>query len=170
MTEQPTAASARIGTVAEEAARLIEDVATMARSSFRPSADPSRYAGRPAQEPASPDAPPDPRPADDPAAAGAPAATPSAGACSSCGGERDGTPVSCRLCPLCQGIALLRSVRPETVDRLADLASAVAESLRDLAARSRASAPASASAPPSGSAADRGRATQDIPVDDESEG
>lgn len=182
MTEQPeaaTAATARIGTVAEEAARLIEDVVTMARSSFSRSEDPSPYAGRPAQETASPDPPPasrpDPppasRPVDDPAAAGAPSGTRSAGACSSCGGECDGLPVACRLCPLCQGIALLRSLRPETVDRLADLASAAAESLRDLAARSRAAGPTpSTDGGPSGSPSSRGRATQDIPVDDEGKG
>ena len=166
MTEHP---QTRIGTVAEEAARLIEDVATMVRSSASGRADPSPYAGRPAQEPASPDAPPAVPPQDDPAVSGGPAGTPGAGACSRCGGERGGTPVACRLCPVCQGIALLRSVRPETVDRLADLASAVAETLRDLATQSRSSEPAAAQ-PASGRPPDRGRATQDIPVDDDSEG
>ena len=86
MTEQPQPA---IGTVAEEAARLIEAMATMARSST--SQDPSRYAGGPAQEPVPPDAPPAAGPADDPEPA------PSAGACSACGGERDGPPIACRL-------------------------------------------------------------------------
>jgi hypothetical protein len=171
MTEQSKAATARIGTVAEEAARLIEDVATMARSSSGRSEDPSPYAGRPAQEPASPDAPPASRPEDAAASAGAPADPPSAGACTSCGGERGSTPIACKLCPLCQGIALLRSVRPETVDRLADLASAVAECLRDMAAQTRKSGQTPSTAgPASRRPSDRGRSTQDIPVDDQSEG
>lgn len=163
MTEQHQPA---IGTVAEEAARLIEAMATMARSSSSRSEGPSPYAGGPAQEPVPPAAPHAAGTADDPEAA------PSAGACSACGGERDGTPVACRLCPLCQGIALLRSVRPETVDRLADLASAVAASLRDVATQSRASGSTPSTArPASGRPSDGGRATvQDIPVDDESEG
>ena len=170
MTEQ---SQTRIGTVAEEAARLIEDVATLARSRFSRSQDPGPYADRAAQEPVSPDAPPAARWADDPAAAAAaaaPAGTPSEGACSHCGGERVDTPQACRLCPLCQGIAFLRSVRPETVDQLAEFAFAVTECLRDVAAHSRASAPASTARPASGSPSDGCRATQDIPVDDESEG
>ena len=46
MTEQSPSA---IGTVAQEAARLIEDMATMARSSYSRVDDPSPYAGEPAQ-------------------------------------------------------------------------------------------------------------------------
>ena len=42
--------------------------------------------------------------------------------------------VACQLCPVCQGIALLRAVRPETVERLADLAGALSGALRDIAA------------------------------------
>ncbi|MBE3076712.1 MAG: hypothetical protein IMZ75_17580 [Actinobacteria bacterium] len=164
MTEQTPSP---IGTVAQEAARLIEDMATMARSSFSRGDDPSPYADGPAQEPAQPDAPYAARPAEDPEAAD----KPSAGACSLCGGERDDTPATCRLCPLCRGIALLRSVRPETVDLLADLALAMAASLRDVATRSRATDPESPDRSPSGSRPDGDRATvQDIPVDDEGEG
>ena len=162
MTEQPQPA---IGTVAEEAARLIEAMATMARSSSSRSPSPSSspYAGGPAAEAAPPGAPHATRPAEHPEAG--PAAL-----CSACGGASDGTPVACRLCPLCQGIALLRSVRPETVDRLADLASAVAASLRDLATQSRASGPTPSTAgPASGRPSDR-TTVQDIPVDDEYEG
>jgi len=161
MTEQTQPGS---GTVAEEAARLIDALASMARSSAGPGPDASPDAGGPAQEPASTGAPdasrrPDHRDA------------PADGACSACGGERDGTPVACKLCPLCQGIALLRSVRPETVDRLADFASAVAASLRDVATQARASGRASAATPASGRPSDGGRATvQDIHVDDEDEG
>ena len=156
MTDQPQPS---FGTVAEEAARLISAMATMARSTAGPSAGPSDdpshssspYAGGPAQEPAPPDTEHAPR------------------ACSVCGGANDGTPVACRLCPLCQVISLMRSVRPETVDRLADFASAMAASLRDMATQSRASGPASEAG--SGSGRPSGHATvQDIPVDDEDEG
>jgi hypothetical protein len=161
MTEQT---QSTIGTVAQEAARLIEDMATMARSSSSRSDEPSPYAGGPAREQVPPEARYAAPPAEDPEAAD----DPSPGACSVCGGERDDTPATCRLCPLCRGVALLRSVRPETVDLLADLAVAIAASLRDVATRARAADPASSSGPASG-APDRAT-VQDIPVDDESEG
>jgi len=65
---------------------------------------------------------------------------------------------------------MLRSVRPETVDLLADLALSVAAGLRDVAHRSRASAPPSPSKPGPWRPADGDRPTvQDIHVDDESE-
>lgn len=157
MTDQPKPS---IGTVAEEAARLISAMAAMAGSSEDANQNPNRddpsqrsspYAGGPAQEPTPPEAEHASR------------------VCSACGAESNGTPVACRLCPLCQGIALLRSVRPETVDRLADFASAMAASLRDLATQSRASGPASEAGSRSGRPS--GHATvQDIPVDDEDEG
>ena len=168
MTEQTQPAN---GTVAEEAARLIEAMASMARSRTGSNQEHSSYAGGPAEEPASPGVADDSRRSEHPGAG-------SDGTCSACGGERDSTPVACRLCPLCQGIALLRSVRPETVDRLADFASAVASSLRDVATQSRAAGPtpstarpASAGRPAATRPSDGGRATvQDIQVDDEVEG
>ena len=161
MTEQTQTAN---GTVAEEAARLIEAIASMARSNTVPSQDRSPDDGGPARRSGT---------------SGPPGASgcsdnrddPSDGACSACGGERDATPVACKLCPLCQGIAFLRSVRPETVDRLADLASAVAGSLRDVATQSRASGQTSAAGPASGRRPGGGGApVQDIRVDDEDEG
>lgn len=45
-----------------------------------------------------------------------------------------GEATTCALCPICQGIALLRTVSPETIDRLADLAAAASGALRDFAA------------------------------------
>jgi hypothetical protein len=164
MTEQTQCA---IGTVAQEAARLIEDMATMARSSSGRSDEPSPFGGGPAQEPAPAEARHGERPAEDPEAADEPAP----GVCSGCGGERDDTAVTCRLCPLCRGVALLRSVRPETVDLLADLAVSIAASLRDVATRARAADPASSARAASQGPRDGDRATvQDIPVEDESEG
>ena len=185
MTEQSASA---IGTVAQEAARLIEDMAAMARSGTSQRSDLGPHAGEPAQGSASPDRPD----ASDAAGAGGEAGDhesgkhqagehttgdhgardePSAGVCSQCGAEVDGIPASCRICPLCRGIALLRSVRPETVDLLADLAMSLAASLRDVAMRSRASDQASSARTASGGPADGDRApVQDIQVDDESEG
>jgi hypothetical protein len=86
-----------------------------------------------------------------------------------------GRSISCQVCPICQGIALLRAVRPETVDRLADLAGALAATLRDVAASGRTtdhrrrpgSAAGGAHEPAWGAPAAGGRATvQDIPVHD----
>jgi hypothetical protein len=77
-----------------------------------------------------------------------------------------GQAVTCQLCPVCQGIGLLRSVRPETVDRLADLAGALAATLRDIAGQRRADAGGAPRKPPSQPS--RGR-VQDIPVADEDE-
>jgi hypothetical protein len=86
-----------------------------------------------------------------------------------------GRSISCQVCPICQGIALLRAVRPETVDRLADLAGALAATLRDVAASGRTtdhrrrpgSAAGGAYEPSWGAPAAGGRATvQDIPVHD----
>ena len=162
MTDQPQPS---IGTVAEEAARLISAVAAMGHSATAAATaatatayDPGPYAGEPAQDPASPvGAPPD-----DPSPGAAPV-------CSACGGVNDGTPVACKLCPLCQGIALLRSVRPETVDRLADFTSAVAATLRDMATQSRSSGRSPGSGPGPEMPSD-GPMVQDIHVDDGDDG
>ncbi|MEO8517571.1 MAG: hypothetical protein ABI438_00210 [Dermatophilaceae bacterium] len=164
-TEQTEQAPTGNGTVAQEAARLIETLTLMARSTadwgLGTNADgPTRDSAPDAHDDA-----PDHDHRDDKGD------EPSEGVCSACGGERESTPVACKLCPLCQGIAFIRSVRPETVDRLADLASVVASSLRDLAAQSRGSAPGSGEGPASGSGSGSGRApVQDIHVDDEDQG
>jgi hypothetical protein len=66
---------------------------------------------------------------------------------------------------------LLRSVRPETVDLLADLAVSIAASLREVATRARAADPGSSGEASSQGPRDGDRAkVQDIPVEDESEG
>jgi len=168
MTDQP---QPTIGTVAEEAARLISAVAAMAHPTTDTTHYPRPYAGVPAKGPASPDTgraarPEDTVRPDDAPPERAPSADPgSASTCSACGGVNDGTPVACKLCPLCQGIALLRAVRPETVDRLADLAYVVATTLRDMATQSRASGPDPGPGRPS-----EGPTVQDILVDDGDEG
>jgi hypothetical protein len=87
--------------------------------------------------------------------------------CESCGAENGvGQAVACQLCPLCQGIALVRSVRPETVDRLADLAGAIAATLRDFADQRRAGAHATSARPgPGRPGGAGGTRVQDIRID-----
>jgi hypothetical protein len=149
-----------VGSVAEEAARLLEALGGWASTAQ------DAYAARAAADAAGDDAPAagEDAPGD---AAGGPAGAPGTGTgtqgrCDSCGAENGaGQAVVCKLCPVCQGIGLLRSVRPETVDRLADLAGAVATALRDLAAH-HAQSHASAPQPPSG-----GSRVQDIRIEDD---
>jgi hypothetical protein len=174
MTEQLPSS---IGTVAQEAARLIEDMATMARSSHSRDDGPGPYAGERAQTPVWPEVSPTAGPVEPDVAEGSEAADePADGTCGMCGAEHHGTPgddtpSTCRICPLCRAVALLRSVRPETVDLLADFAMSVAGSLRDVAVWSRTSDPASSARSTSAGAPAPARApVQHIPVDDESEG
>ena len=117
-------------------------------------------------------------PYDDPGTAGRGEDPAGAARCEHCGaGTGVGRSISCQVCPICQGIALLRAVRPETVDRLADLAGALAATLRDVAASGRTtggdhrhrpgSTAAGAHEPAWGASTAGGRATvQDIPVHD----
>ena len=170
--EVPRSSEGPVGSVAEEAARLLEALGGWAER--------SRYAARSGahehavddvddahDDPADVHDDADDVPADvheDRRDAGGGAAT-GAGAeraCPQCGAAQGvGRAETCRVCPLCQGVALLRSVRPETVDRLADLASAVAATLRDVAGERRGQQPAPPPGPPPASR------VQDIPIDDE---
>jgi len=168
MTEPPPPA---IGTVAQEVARLLEEMASMAHSGASPAEGLRPYPGVPVQEPPAQKAPPAAPPSEDEAEDREVADEPTTGPCSVCGGESANTPAACRICPVCRGIALLRAIRPETVDLLADLAVAMAASLRDIATRSRTSAPEPPGASRPAGRPEGSRATvQDIPVDDESEG
>lgn len=54
-----------------------------------------------------------------------------------CACHRAGEASACRLCPICQGIALLRAVHPETLDRVADFVAMAATALHDLAEQRR---------------------------------
>lgn len=159
-----------VGTVAEEAARLLDALGGWAGSTQ------TGYAARPAHGAASPDED-GPEEEDSPPPAGGHESR-----CSSCGAENGvGQAVTCQLCPVCQGIGLLRSVRPETVDRLADLAGALAATLRDIASQRRddggAGTDASGDGSPGGGSPSSRRSTrpgprttvQDIVVDDEDE-
>jgi hypothetical protein len=142
-----------VGTVAEETARLVEALGDWAQGF---GADESERA-RPGADGARPGAQGARPGADD--AGERPAQT---SRCEHCGvSSRAGEAITCQLCPLCQGISLLRTVRPETVQRLADLAGALSGVLRDIAADRFRDTPAE---PPT-----RGQRVHDIDVDDEDE-
>ena len=142
-----------VGSVAEEAARLLDALGGWASSAH------ASYAAQPASSEG-----PAPREAAD---EGRPDGE-RGGRCASCGAQDGvGRAVTCQLCPVCQGIGLLRAVRPETVDRLADLAGALAATLRDIAGARRADTGTATSA----STPHRGADTrvQDISIEDEDE-
>lgn len=89
--------------------------------------------------------------------------------CSACGHVEAGrrrldiaseTDPVCRVCPVCQLVRVARTVRPETMERLADFATALASSLREVAATSRASGSTR-------SAGGSRRTVQDIPLSDD---
>lgn len=164
-----------VGTVAEEAARLLDALGgwAAARPGYAAGSAGARTEPHGAREPGEPHGAGErAEPAADEAgpqgATGAePHPAPAGSRCESCGAENGmGQAVACQLCPVCQGIGLLRSVRPETVDRLADLAGALAATLRDIAGQRRAAAggdPAGAAQRGPGRAGSR---VQDIVVDD----
>jgi hypothetical protein len=144
-----------VGTVAEETARLVEALGGWAEGLRGPAGD-HPGTDRPDEPAAAPEA-------DRPGAPGA--GTRQTTRCEHCGvASRAGEALACQLCPVCQGIALLRSVQPETVERLADLAAALSGALRDIAA-DRFGQPF----PPPPAAPPRGQRVQDIAVDDEDE-
>ena len=150
-------ATPQTGSVAEEAARLVEAFASWSTARGPGVEDDTRYAGRAgaAREGA---------PGRDDDAHGAPDDGPT---CAACGARTGvGRAESCGICPLCQGIAWLRSVHPETLDRLADLAATVTETLRDIATQSRARDPRP-EAGTTGGTQHRSASVQHIPVEDD---
>jgi hypothetical protein len=48
--------------------------------------------------------------------------------------QRGGAAAACGVCPVCSGIALLREVKPETVEHLLDAAASVVAALRSAVA------------------------------------
>jgi len=142
MTDQSTGreqAAPPVGSVAEEAARLVEAFA--AWSGTHAAADRAR--------------------ADD----GAPEGSGQGRQCPTCGAQAGvGQAASCGVCPVCQGIAWLRTVRPETLDRLADLAGALTDTLREVAREVARGRPQGGTA---GGAHHPGASVQDIPVADD---
>jgi hypothetical protein len=89
--------------------------------------------------------------------------------CEACGAQTGvGRAQSCGVCPVCQGITWLRTVHPETLDRLADLASVLTDTLREVARQGRGAAAGPQDETPGG--APRGGASvQHIPVEDDDE-
>jgi hypothetical protein len=138
-----------VGSVAEEVARLLDALGGWASTAQ------TTYAAQPAARHTSPSGS---ESADSSAAESGGKAR-----CEACGAANGvGQAVVCQLCPVCQGIGLLRSVRPETVDRLADLAGAVAATLRDIATQHRGDAQEQAREPRTGASR-----VQDIRIEDE---
>jgi hypothetical protein len=149
-----------VGTVAEETARLLEALGGWAEGVRGQEEEPSSYAAS-----ATPGDARDGAAGTDEqqAQGGRQAGDRPTARCEHCGvSSRAGEALACQLCPVCQGISLLRSVRPETVERLADLAAALSGALRDIAA-DRFGQPPPPPPPP------RGQRVQDIAVDDEDE-
>lgn len=72
---------------------------------------------------------------------------------------------TCTWCPVCRSVTLLKGVSPETLGRLADLATAAATLLADLASRHT----ESSSATPERAPAERSPRTEPIAVVDEEE-
>jgi hypothetical protein len=114
-----------VGTVGEELSKLL--AALSARQGGAPGAAPEEGLADPADE-ASVTA--DPEAVEDEVTG------------CTCGCHAGSVPMGraqvCSLCPLCQGIATLRSLNPELLDRLAHLAALAADTLRELAAEAAA--------------------------------
>jgi hypothetical protein len=51
-----------------------------------------------------------------------------------CGGR---TPAACKVCPVCQLIAFVQNVSPDTIEKVADLVGFAATALRDVATAQR---------------------------------
>jgi hypothetical protein len=137
----------QVGSVADEAARLLE---SLRRSAEPPGAD----------APASADAGAGPSPSARPSAPEAESGTEHPAS------EPGAHDPFCTWCPLCRTAEVVRSLSPETITRLADLATLAATVLADLAS-SRASADTSdAGAPPPRRPAPRPSASRPIPVRD----
>ncbi len=137
----------QVGSVADEATRLLESL----RRSAAEAAAPGTGAGSEGAPPASADdagpaAPPRPENVEPDAGAHDPA---------------------CQWCPLCRGAAVVRSLSPQTLTRLADLAGLAATVLADLAS-TRGAADGSATGPGADAAAPpaRPRSGRPIPVTD----
>ncbi|WP_406830427.1 hypothetical protein ABEG17_15720 [Pedococcus sp. KACC 23699] len=167
---------APVGSVAQEAARLLDALGGWASTSGYGA---GRGEDRPRQAAPGGDDPEGAGPEGaDPEGAGPEASVPpdettshAAGHCDQCGAANAaGQAVVCQWCPVCQGIGVLRSVRPETVDRLADLAGALAATLREAAAHARSTAGNPPGTQAQNDARARGPRVQDITIEDEDQG
>ncbi|HET7822049.1 MAG TPA: hypothetical protein VFL10_11050 [Ornithinibacter sp.] len=134
----------QVGSVADEATRLLESLRRSAAeaAAHRPHSDDGPDAAGSPPAPGSPDAE---TPSGGIPGAGAAAAGPDAAA----------HDPFCTWCPLCRGAAVVRSLSPETLGKLADLAALAATVLTDLAgSRPAGGAPASTGGSDSSGAAE----------------
>lgn len=138
--QQPSDRPELPGSIAQEAARLVEALGTWARAvpGEAEKADGAPRGGPLEEREAGVQAAHQPAPFAQDRPAGGPATEPSdgppQGRCPECGARTGaGRAKTCRVCPICQGMVLLGSVRPERVERLADLAGWAAASLRQAA-------------------------------------
>lgn len=163
--EVPTVAPASpaprqpVGKVADEAARLIEALSGWAQTS--PPSKPGASA-----EPAEPGEPQAAAGSGERSRSNDQREEPGAqqGTCTQCGAPVLGhaspaVAAVCRVCPVCQGVGLLSTLRPETLDRLVDVASAALVGLRTLAEQAHAASGAAQGMP-------AGHPVEDIPVED----
>ena len=121
----------QVGSVADEATRLLESLRRSAEAAAQ-----SATSDPPAADPSGGDRASD---------AGAHGAAPSATAAEPGPAAHD---PFCTWCPLCRGAAVVRSLSPETLARLADLAALAATVLTDLASsRTAGGQPSSEQAP-----------------------
>ena len=129
----------QVGSVADEAGRLLESLRRSAAeaAAHQPEGDHAPDAAGTGSAPGSPGA-------GGGAAPGTGAAAGPDGAAA--GPDGAGHDPSCTWCPLCRGAAVVRSLSPETLARLADLASLAATVLTELAANRTAGSPAPAGA------------------------
>ncbi|GAA1895503.1 hypothetical protein [Lapillicoccus jejuensis] len=130
-----------VGSVAEETARLLD--ALLGGAGTDPARPGPPYDAPPGHQDGDPEGDPPPEATHDGPHDAAAAADPAS---------------VCHLCPVCQLLRVARSVRPETVDRLADLAAMLTESLREVAASRR----TEQAAPPPRPGPD----VEDIPLDE----
>ena len=166
MTDQSSGreqAAPPVGSVAEEAKRLVEAFA--AWSGTRAAADRARADDGPDDGPDDEPHADRPREGDRTGGAQGEDAAGEERRCPTCGAQAGvGKAASCGVCPVCQGIAWLRTVRPETLDRLADLAGALTDTLREVAREAARARPQGGT---TGGAHHPGASVQDIPVADD---
>ena len=113
----------QVGSVADEAGRLLESLRRSAAEAQAAAGPTEGTDGGPATREAG---------AEGPAGGTADAADPGSGSGPGPAGGTEHDPF-CTWCPLCRGAAVVRSLSPETLTRLADLAGVAASVLADLA-------------------------------------
>ena len=140
----------QVGSVADEAGRLLESLRRSAEAAANAAAAQAGYGPGPAEPAAGPGGA---RPASEHTSPHTPEH-----------GEAGHDPV-CQWCPICRGAAVVRSLSPETLTRLADLASLAAGVLADLAGARTENDP-SAPATPTARTPRPAAASRPIPVRD----